>query len=69
MANNTKGRIYEELFKELADETTYVAEIDQIIKYMSDYFSMDELAGFLEHVKSEKGDNNTIEDDNEEDKE
>ena len=58
---DTKSRIYEAVFKELADNTECVGEIDQIIKYMFDYFTTDELAGFLEHVKEEKGDNETIE--------
>lgn len=60
---NTKERIYNELFKELANDTECVAEIDQMLKYMSDYFNTSELAGFLEYVKEERGVNNTIEDD------
>ena len=50
---DTKSKIYEDLFKELAYDTECVAEIDQILKYLMDYFNSNELAGFLEHIKEE----------------
>lgn len=49
-----KAKVYEELFNELANDSEAVAEIDQILKLMCDYFTTDELFGFLEFVKLEK---------------
>jgi len=50
-----KETVYNELYGLLADDSECPSDVDQIIKYLCDYFSTTELAGLIEHIKEEKG--------------
>ena len=48
-----KASIYRHLSDLLANGKDAVEDVDIVLKYMVDYFSNDELTGFLEHVETE----------------
>lgn len=48
MARNKK-EVYEELFRICEEDT-----IEEMVKYLADFFDTVELAGLLEHIKEEK---------------